>query len=127
MPLGWHFNIHLLLTYLSNLSSKLLIQDRLRYSSNLFVDDLSAFENKECWNIANTKSCSNVRVLINIQFTNDSFAIVVVCKLFNHGSDHLTRSAPFCPKVHEDRLTGVDNLIKIGIVKFDCFSHWRII
>ena len=76
------------------------IQYRFRNGTNLFVNDLTTFNEKDrrdgCDTIVNTQ----VRVMVNIYFTYIDLTIVIFCQFFNNWSDSATRSTPLCPEIY---------------------------
>lgn len=110
---------------LGYLRLKFLRKDGLGYSANLFVNNLTAFENQQGRDTANTKTSGNLGVFINVQFGYNGFAFIIAGEFFDYRTNHLTRTAPFCPEIHQNRFVRFHDFVKIGIGKFYCFSHVR--
>src|SRR4051794_26491541 len=54
---------------------------------------------------------SDLEVLVDVDLANTELALVVAGDLLEDRSDHLARTAPFGPEVHEHRLTGALDLL----------------
>lgn len=105
------------------LSFKLLCQHRFGHGTNLFVDNLPAFENEQRRNASDAVSSGNVGVLVDVEFSDYHFPFIVGGKLLDHRAYHLTGATPFGPKIDQYRLIRIDGLVEVGIIKYNCFAH----
>ncbi len=93
-------------------------------SANQIGSELTILEHQQSRNRAHAKLGSQFRVLININFGDCNFAIHFRSDFFKRRVNHLARATPFCPKIHNDRLTGLNYIgLEIAGVNFDGGSH----
>lgn len=86
---------------------------------------LAAFEQNQGWDAHNAQLTDDVLVGIGIEFADNHFARIFARQFIDDGGNHLTRSAPFCPKIDQNGLGGIDDsIIKVGFGHFYReFSH----
>lgn len=100
-----------------------MIQYGLGHGTNLFVNNLAAFEHQQGRDAAHTETGCYRGIFVDIQFADNRLTFVIAGKLFYYRSDHLTGTTPFGPEVYQYRLIRIYDLIEVSICKFNCFSH----
>src|SRR5690606_2935052 len=98
------------------LSLKFLCQDRFWNCAYLLVDDLPVLEHKEGRDVTDAIPGGNIRIFIHVEFCNYGLALVFASQFFHQRTDHLTRTAPFGPKIDQNWFVRVYDLIKIRVV-----------
>jgi len=83
-------------------------------TDNLF-DHLSALEQEERRNAADTELERGIGVLVDVQLTDHHPAVIVAGELFHGGSEAATRTAPFRPEINEYGFFAVDRLIEVAV------------
>jgi hypothetical protein len=101
-------------------SSQLLVNEcgqlRFAHGTHFGGGQLTIFENHQGWNAPNAKFGRDVAVFIDIHFGNLQFAFVARCNFVQNGGNHLARTAPFSPKINDDRLVGFEHVgLKSGV------------
>ena len=92
-------------------------------TANALVYDLASFEEEDGRDVAHSVFHTDVSVVVDVDFANDGTSVIIVCQFLDNRSNHAARSAPFGPKVDNDRLVTVQcQVIKVFSGKF--YSHF---
>ena len=75
-----------------------------RHRADDLLDYLSILENEKCGNAANVVAAGGIHGLIDIELGHLELARVVMRDFRDRGRQHVTRAAPFRPKVDHDGL-----------------------
>src|SRR5437660_1529665 len=68
---------------------------------------LSVVEQKQSWDGPDAIFCRQCLLLVNVDLADLNFAGVFLSEFIQHRPDHLARTAPFRPKIHENRRRGL--------------------
>ena len=97
-------------------------QDGFGHGTHLLVDHLATLEEQDGGDTAYAKPGGCMGITVNIEFTDDRFAVIVLADFFNDGADKAAWTAPGGPKIEDDRFISFqDDLVKIRISYFQ--SH----
>ena len=83
-----------------------------------FVLHFTILNEKNCRNVANTETTSQLVIIVYITFTDNHLILIFFCQSFYIWSDFLTRSTPCCPKVNYQRFAWCQQFFKIAIFNF---------
>ena len=78
--------------------------------------EFAIFKDHERGNTTDTKFGGDVTVFVDIHFRNLQLAFISRGDIVQNGCNHFARTAPFRPVVHQDRLSGLQNVIVKGSV-----------
>lgn len=86
---------------------------------------LTVLEEQKCWHGRNTVRSSNIWQLVNVHLVEVGGS-VLLCKVFDHWGEHLTRSTPSGKEVNNDEIGGGDSLLELSFRSnlFDGGHFW---
>ena len=91
-------------------------QLRFVQGADLGGSEFAIFKDHERGNATDTKFGGDVTVFVDIHFRNLQLAFISRGDIVQNGCNHFARTAPFGPVVHQDRLSGLQNVIVKGSV-----------
>ena len=59
---------------------------------------------------ANPVAHGSGAIRVNVHFADLHFALIILREFFDDGSDGAARTAPGCPKIHENRRVGLQHV-----------------
>src|SRR5438128_5107461 len=94
--------------------------------TDCLVAQFTAAEIKQRGNAPDVEPRGESRILIHVHFRDCGVALLFAGDLVEHGREHLARSAPVGPKVHQDRPAGLQHFaVEVRFVEFNGRFHVR--
>lgn len=85
-----------------------------------FINNLTALEDEDGRNCADPERCRHLGRVVGIEFTHLDFAVVLGRQLLDRRGDHLTGTAPGCPKIDQNRSCGFNNICLKILIRKGC-------
>jgi hypothetical protein len=101
-------------------SSQLLVDEcgqlGLAHGTHFGGSELTAFEDHECGDAANTEFGGDIAVVVYVHFGDLQFALVGRGHFVEDGGNHFAGAAPFGPKINDHGLAGLKHVgFKCGV------------
>lgn len=85
------------------------LQVALALGADHLLGNLTVLDDEQCRNRAHTELRGEALMFINVHFADLDLALVFTGEFVENGRDHLARTAPFGPEIHEHRGAGLQS------------------